>query len=481
VGELARALPDPVRALPLVLLSTLLLAIAPLRLTDDSWFDLVSGREIARHGLPYSDRVMSLTAGRSWSDQQWLAHLVSYGAYSLGGLSLFVLVDTACLVGAVALAMAAARSLGASPVWTTSITLPALALVVPSAVRAQSFAFPLFVLVVWLLARDARTPDRRIFLLIPLLAIWANVHGSVLLACGLVLVRAGIEAGVALRARAPRALLRPLALAAIALVAPFASPYGPRLFSYYTATATSGAFHAHISEWAGTTLRDWPIFFALAALVAVVLLRPETRLRLFDSICLAVLVLAGLDTVRNTIWLPFAAIVLVPPALEHWSPGSELRARVRVLLGALALVGAILTGVLAASLSDAKLQKTLPAAEGDAIARAAQAHPAWQVLTDEQYADWLLWRHPELRGRIAFDIRFELLGAHGLKQVVHMESAAGTTWNAPFARYRLALWTRKARPELVGALLAEPGARVLAQHKGTMAILRPPAAAQGDR
>ena len=480
-AELARALPDPVRYLPLLLASTVLLAIAPLRLSDDSWFDLVSGREIVRHGLPYSDRIMSFTAGRSWSDQQWLAHLLSYGEYSLGGLTLVVLVDTACLVGAVAIAMAAARRLGASAVWTTTVTLPSLALIVPSAVRSQSYAFPLFALVLWLLARDARTPDRRILLLVPLLALWANVHGSVLLACALVGVKAAVDAGVALRARAPRALLRPLGLALLALLAPFASPYGPRLVSYYSSTATSGAFHDHISEWAGTTLRSWPIFFALAAVVAVVLLRPETRLRLFDSLCLTVLVLAGLDTVRNTVWLPFAAIALVPPALEHWSPATALRARVRVLLGALALAGAVLTGVLAASLTDAKLQRALPAAEADAIARAASAHPSWQVLTDEQYADWLLWRHPELRGRIAFDIRFELLGAHGLKQVVHLESAAGPSWNAPFARYRLALWTRRERPELVGALLAEPGARVLAVHEGTYAILRPPAAAQGDR
>jgi hypothetical protein len=31
------------------------------------------------------------------------------------------------------------------------------------------------------------------------------------------------------------------------------------------------------------------------------------------------------------------------------------------------------------------------------------------VLANEASADWLLWRLPELRGRIAYDVRFEVL------------------------------------------------------------------------
>jgi hypothetical protein len=31
------------------------------------------------------------------------------------------------------------------------------------------------------------------------------------------------------------------------------------------------------------------------------------------------------------------------------------------------------------------------------------------VFADDRHADWLLWAQPSLRGRIAYDIRFELL------------------------------------------------------------------------
>ncbi len=77
----------------------------------------------------------------------------------------------------------------------------------PSTARAQTFALPLFALLVWMLARDARAPDRRVLWVIPLLVLWANLHGSVLLASVLVLLRCAIGAGVAMRARRARDLL----------------------------------------------------------------------------------------------------------------------------------------------------------------------------------------------------------------------------------------------------------------------------------
>jgi len=36
-------------------------------------------------------------------------------------------------------------------------------------------------------------------------------------------------------------------------------------------------------------------------------------------------------------------------------------------------------------------------------------HPDARVYADVHFSDWLLWHEPALAGRIAFDIRFELL------------------------------------------------------------------------
>ena len=150
--------------------------------------------------------------------------------------------------------------------WIAAVASPLILVQISSAARAQSYAMPLFAALVWILARDARNPDRRLLLVIPLLALWANLHGSILLACALVLLRCAIGAGTALRARRQHDALRFAAPACAALLAPLASPYGFALIDYYRATLTNGAFHELVSEWAGTTLRGWPVFFVFAAL-----------------------------------------------------------------------------------------------------------------------------------------------------------------------------------------------------------------------
>jgi hypothetical protein len=472
VGAVERAIPNPILALPMLLLGLGLLAIAPARITGDTFFDLVAGRDIVQHGLPHVDRLMAFTAGHEWQDQQWLAHLATYGIYQVGGMPLVSLADTACMLLALLTAMLAARALGGSPTWIAAVASPVMLLLVPSTARAQTFALPLFAALIWLLARDARAPDRRILLLLPLLVLWANLHGSVLLATALVLLHCAVVSGTALHARDLRRLRRPFTLAVAAVLAPFASPYGPELVRYYSATATSGAFHKMVTEWAGTTLRAWPAFFIFAALVIVAILRPEIRLSLFEKLCLGALLLAGLDTTRNIVWLPLAATVLLPRALTEWSPESPARSRLRPILMAFALAGAVGIGILAATVTTAKLEHPWPEAQGAAIARAAAAEASLRVVTQESYADWLLWTFPSLRGKIAFDIRFELLGDRGLKDVVKLEDAAGPTWNRPFAGYRLELWNRDLKPELVASLLGERGSRVLSHHGDIYAILR---------
>jgi hypothetical protein len=471
---LERAIPSPLLAIPPLWLALGLLSLAPLRIRADTWFDLAAGRDIVQHGLPHSDRLMALTAGRPWQDQQWLAHLTSYGLFDLGGLPLVAFADAACLVLALSLAILAARSFGGSPLWIAAVASPLILIQVPSETRAQSFAMPLFAALVWLLARDARHPDRRILLVIPLLALWANLHGSILIACVLVLLRCAVGAGSSLRGRRPRELWRYLGLTGAALLAPFASPYGPDMFHYYRSTATNGAFRSVVVEWAGTSLRGWfgPVFFLLAALAIVGIARPEVRLSLFDSLCLVFLVLIGIDTLRNVVWLPYAAVILLPAGLARWSPQSA-RSRLSPLLALMVVAGALGVALLASRVSTPALNDPWPTAQAAAIAHAAKADPSLRIVSDEAYSDWLVWRYPALRGRVAYDVRFELLGAKGITSVARFKEVATLSWNRPFAGYRLALFDRAGSPQLVRALLAERGRRVLSRHEDVYAILRP--------
>ena len=54
------------------------------------------------------------------------------------------------------------------------------------------------------------------------------------------------------------------------------------------------------------------------------------------------------------------------------------------------------------------------------LADVVRAHTAsgQKVLADDATADWLLWRLPELRGRVAYDVRFEVLTRAQIKRLL---------------------------------------------------------------
>src|SRR3954471_12978123 len=181
-------------------------------LVIDGWLVLVSGRWIAQHGLPTHDMLTVWTHGRRWTDQQWLAQLSLYGLWRIGGVKLALLVDALLVMSGLVGAALIARRNGASPRSVTWVAIPVLIAYYPvaSVMRPQTFAFPLFAAVLWLVLGDARHPSRRIFFTLPLLVLWANLHGSVLLGAALVSL-AGLVPMVARRRPSGRGLVLLLA------------------------------------------------------------------------------------------------------------------------------------------------------------------------------------------------------------------------------------------------------------------------------
>jgi hypothetical protein len=87
-------------------------------------------------------------------------------------------------------------------------------------------------------------------------------------------------------------------------------------------------------------------------------------------------------------------------------------------------------------------------------------------------SDWLLWRDPELDGRIADDARFELLTAAQLTGLQAVFEQIGTDWKRAARGYRLLVLLRSQEPGAIAAFRHEPGARVLLDRGGRVVILR---------
>src|SRR5436305_2642271 len=149
---------------------------------------IVSGRWILQHGLPTRDALTVFAHGHRWIDEQWLAQLALYGLWRLGGVKLALFVHALLVTGALAGAALYARTHGATARSVTWVAIPVLIAYYPvaSVMRPQSFAFPLFTAVLWLVLDDARKPSRRVFLTLPLLVLWTNLHGSAVLGAMLV-------------------------------------------------------------------------------------------------------------------------------------------------------------------------------------------------------------------------------------------------------------------------------------------------------
>jgi hypothetical protein len=398
----------------------------PSQLASDTWMTLAYGHQVVHNGLPHHDTLTIWAHGRTWVDQQWLGQILFYGAYALGGLRAAIALHVAAVGTAFVLALTAARRLGGS---TRSVTWLAVLGMLPIAwsswtLRVQSLVFPLFVALLWLLAADSRRPSRRVLLALPLVAVWANLHGTAFVAAGLVALRGGtilLERARPLRERLP--------LAAALLASPLlllASPYALGLPGYYHRLLLNPGFGKYVTEWAPTKLAIGTAPFYVLALLAVWLAgRCRDRMTLFDQGALLLTLVLAFLAIRSVVWFMLAGLVLLPAALDgilasHWAkPRSRLVNRLMVLpaVGACAWLAAS-----ALAHPHGWYTRDFPAAASKAVARVTQRDPGLRVFANERYADWLVLEDPGVAGRLAFDGRFELLRTDQLKRIVEFRA-----------------------------------------------------------
>jgi hypothetical protein len=396
---------DPGPAVLALLLWCGLLAFLPSEMSPDGWYAFLGGDVIVHHGLPSHDTLTVWGHGRRWVDQQWLAQLVSYGLYSLGGLRLALLANAAIVAGTFAWGMRLARARGGAPrdvLYVGLVGAVALGLG-SSAFRPQTLVLPLFLALVWLLVEDARLPSRRVFWTIPILVLWANLHGTVTLGVLLVLLAVAVDAWP--RRRPTR---RTLSLAVLAVASLFASPYAPHLPGYYRTILFNREFAKYLPDWMPTALGPKTAAFYLLALGTVFMIARAPRLlTLFEKVAFVVLLVLAIEATRGVTWFTLFAIVVLPAALRDLPlPGLSLRHRPVAPLVAFALVVLIVV----ASRPASWFERDYPSASARAVADAAG--PSRTVFANGAFGDWLLLKEPSLRGRVAYDARLEVL-PHG--------------------------------------------------------------------
>lgn len=485
VGRIARiadrisgeALLFPVVGLYLILIFGAL----PQQLLSDSWYAVLGGHEVVHHGLPGRDALAIWTHGQQWVDQQWLGQLFFYGLYAAGGIKLALFGHAAAASAAFALAIVFARRHGGSVRTICWLAVPTIFLIIWGSwnARAQSLAFVLFVGLVWLLVADARARSRRVLLVFPILVLWANVHGSAATGA-LLVVLAGLSYGFDRRKDAWQSWLPRAAMLCVAPIACLvASPYALKLPDYYQSVLVNPGFRDYIHEWQPTTPGFQTAPFYLLAFIAVWLIgRRGDRLSSFEKVLLVTTILIGLQSIRGVIWFAFAAFMVLPRLLGGGEPKPAApTARLRFASGALAGLSVLVAATTVATVAakpGSWFERRYPESALAAVQRAEATQPRVQVFASTQYSDWLLLRAPELRGRIAYDARFELLPTYRLRQLVDIRRQV-EGWRNVIAPFGLFVLKDGADDEgsLIKGLLRQEHARVLYRGNGVVVLSRP--------
>jgi hypothetical protein len=287
----------------------------------DFWYHLATGRWMLEHGrLPAHDLYTFTVAGHPWVDYEWLTEVVTWVMYGHAGMAaVSVCFGVVTWIGFLFLYLSVTAD---RPPYLIAAGALALALVMTGAVwgpRPQMVTFTLASVELYLLRRllSGAGRDRAVYLIPPLIALWANLHGGWPLGWLLIGVAAMAEGMSRLGGHdRPRsaANLRTLTLIAVpSAVAPLLNPNGVAVYAAPLVPITSHAQQALINEWQSPNFHDpwtWPLGLAILLLIAGA---AAARPRLFDLLLTCCCLAMALISVRHVALFALAAA----PMLTH--------------------------------------------------------------------------------------------------------------------------------------------------------------------
>ncbi len=434
-------------------------------LSTDVWLALVCGREIFQHGLPHQDSITAVTIGHVWTDQQWLAQVILYALERAAGLRFAIVVQGLITGATFGLCARYALKHGASTASTFVYGLAGFAIGATFfTLRPQMFSLLGFAALLVLLGEDAQKPSRRVFWTIPILCLWANLHGVVVLGAMFVGLRGAFDVLQGLRARSMKQAGRGVLLGVLAAPTPLCTPYALAMPRYFhdIGHLQDPVRDLPIQEWNRV---EWPsdIPYFIVALVTIALLvivhwKKLPRPTPFESFVLGLTALAPLQASRHLQWFGLVVAAYGPRLLDTVEAIREGRVLNRAatmtrVAGPLAFVVLVVRMFL---MSDASLEREYPRDVLPVLAKAAAEHPESNVAVSDYFADWVLWYLPELRGRVLFDVRFELLD-DAQARAMGAFSFAKPGWEALYPDAHLVLVARKYHKDLDKGIAARGG------------------------
>jgi fluoride ion exporter CrcB/FEX len=319
-----------VRFAPELTLLAMTIAAAVRTCDSDLWGHIRFGQEIlSRRHLVLQDPYSYSAFGHLWRDHEWLSEVIMallYKNFGIVGLKLWKITFSGATLALLSLCVAETGA--PARLQLALLAVAAVAMTPLIQIRPQLFTFVLFAAMLALLARHNYRGSAPLWVAIPLMALWANLHGGFMIGIVTLWVYAGITGLEDIVDGRPRDRAIRLSLMAVCgTLATLATPYGTNTWI--------AVIHALRNPFTRSIIEDWkpPIaiirsgghvnyvyaYFCLHALSLMTALAVSCSLtRSREDLPLvaiaAIMSVGAFVAVRN---LPLAAISCAAPVARH--------------------------------------------------------------------------------------------------------------------------------------------------------------------
>jgi hypothetical protein len=401
-----------------------------IRLPDpDLWGHVRFGQAVlSLHQLVLHDPYSYSAPGHYWNNHEWLSEVLMAAVFNHAGVFGLILLKLACTT-VVILALAAALA------ETGSSTLVQFAVLIGSAVvikpqlqfRPQSFTFALLAVLIYLLTADAYRRAGRLWLAVPILALWANLHGGFIMgiaALGTYVAVSGLQDVIA--GRGYNRAIRLAAITGAATLVTLVTPYGLGTWETVGHALHDPYTRTVIEEWqplASAALAHWrehrflisnyEIGIAMMALAGISWAMTIEAIDLPLCAIATLMAIAAFISTRN---LPIAMIALAAPLARHlphaWHSLVPVKVSARApqrslwiwinqaILIALSIVIFLQNGFFSRSLTS---RDPYPAGACEFM---KQHQQSGNILSTFEWGEYLIWNMPP-ESRVFIDGRYD--------------------------------------------------------------------------
>jgi hypothetical protein len=447
----------------------------------DSGFHIRIGDWIrAAHRVPVTHPFSFSVTGKEWFAFEWLSELGMAWLHAMWGLKGVTLTAGVVIATVFVVLFRYTVWRGANPIISLVLVMVAV-----NTCRVHFWARPhlltwlMLTVSIWMLEADRRAPSRAVWILVPLMALWANLHGGFVLFFALMaLWMAGLDSW--------RAVRRYALVGAACLVASLLNPYGYRLHRHIFEVMGAKWITDIVTEFKSPSFRTEPMMaFMLLLFLALATLWPlMERRRVGDVLWILFLAWSALISVRH---VPVFALVIAPIlATEYTRAWERLTARASPR-GALRIVDEVgsqfAAGAARTSLWPAVFVAWLAFVPGLAWpsdfpsdlfpTHLIDRHPALaeaRVFTTDQWSDYLIYRnYPRQRDYVDGQHQY-----YGEKHVgEYLDTLGGQpNWASTLERFRFDYALCPAGMPLVSLLGADRRWQLLDRGDGAVLFTR---------